>query len=430
MKPRDRSGELRRQRRFGIAVLALGALLLFVAFTGTLPLFSGGGGRTVTARFAQANQVDDSTPVRVGGVDVGTVSSLRPAPGRSTDVVISITADGVRLHSDASAQIRWRTLLGGSMYIDVVPGSPSAPPLQGEIPLSRTGSQVDWDQFNNQLPTQTRPRFRQMLSGLDLGLSSPAKIANTLQALGPAAAVVGQAAQALRGADPGDLPNLIRGSAATLKSLSASTTALENFISGTDATLAVTAQHNAALAQAIQLSPPALAATDTTSTRLDVTLTNLDPLIAQLQPGARLLGPATAVLEPMLVQTGRLLDGARPLLRVAPGALTGLGAMSEEGTPLIAGLTPTVNRLNADLVPLLNAKSSDTRLRLYETFGPMASALSDSLAGFDVNGGLYNFNVQVAAGSLLLPCDQGPGSAQLAQCLVSTIPGHRLGGRR
>jgi len=419
---RGSAAQLRSQRRIGIAVVIVGALLLFVAFSGSLPFLGGGSGRTITARFAEANEVDDSTPVRVGGVDVGHVLSLRPAPGNTTSVVMQLTSAGLRLHSDAGAQIRWRTLLGGSMYIDLTPGSPSAPPLHGEIPLSRTGAQVDWDEFNDQMPTATRQEFRGMLAGFDAGLSDPAAEKPTLQGLGPDASTIGRAADALRGEDPGDLPSLVRGTAATMSALATSTSSLQELVDAANTTLAVTASHNAALAQAIELSPPALSSTLATSYRLDGMLTALDPLVSRLQPGARELGPVTQVLEPMLTRTDRLLRDASPLLAIAPDALRALGELGQVGVPLIGGLRPTVNRLNSSLLPLLNARSSDTKLRLYETIGPMASSLSDSLAGFDANTGLYNFNVQVATGSLLLPCDQGANDSRLAECLVPTDP--------
>ena len=419
------------EQRRGAAVAAIGVLLLAVAFTGTLPFLGGGGGETVTARFAQANEVDTATPVRVGGVDVGVVKALRAAPGNTTDVVMSITTGGVAPHSDASAQIRWRTLLGGSMYIDLNPGSPSAPPLRGVIPVSRTGAQVDWDQFNDVYPTATRRAFGQMIAGFSAGLRSPADEGSTLHVLGPDAAVIGQGSAALRGSRIGDLPALIRTTAATVRALSADTRSLQGLVTGADGTLAVTAAHNAALAQAIQLSPAALDSTLETSRTLDGTLTALDPLVTQLQPGARELAPATAALEPMLRRLNRALDDARPLLRVSPRAVRELGAMGSEGTPLIGSLQPLVDRLNTNLIPWLGQRDSDTRLRLYEAIGPLFSGLADSLSSFDANGYLYNFNVQVSSGSILLPCDTGPGGTNPQACLAAKAAiAHMFGGHR
>jgi virulence factor Mce-like protein len=416
---RDRKlPRLSREQLRGLTVLALGALLLIVAFTGRVPLLGGKGGRIVLARFAQANEVNSATPVRIGGVDVGLVDSLRAAPGNSTTVAMRITSGGVQLHDDASAQVRWRTLLGGSMYIDLDPGSPSAPSLGGEIPLTRTGTQVDWDQLNGQLPSGTRRELGRMLAGFRAALQAPRGEGATIRVLGPALSVIGAGSDALRGTQSGELPRLVRSTASTVRALSADTGALQRLVGGAEQTLAVTAAHNSALAQAIELSPAALDSTRTTTGRLDVTLSKLDPLIARLRPGARELGPATRLLRPMLDRTDRVLRDALPLLHAAPPALAGLGRMSAHGTPLLGALTPTVNRLNTELIPWLGRADSDTHLRLYETIGPLFSALSSSLGNFDTNGYSYNFNVQFSTGSLLLPCDTGPGATHPQQCLL------------
>lgn len=407
-----------RHRLIGASVLALGVLLIVIAFTGRVPLLGGESGAAVTARFAQANEIDTSTPVRIGGVDVGHVAALRAAPDNTTIVVMRITAAGVRLHADAAAQIRWRTVLGGSMYVDLIPGSPSAPPLRGEIPISRTGSQVDWDEFNSQLPAAARPQLQRMLTGLSAGLSAPRQEGETLSVLGPAAQTVGEGAQALRGQDIGDLPSLVRTTARTLTALSSGTGELERVVEGADATLAVTAAHNDQLAQALQLSPPALAATLRTSGILNRTLTALDPLVTKLEPDAKLLGPTSDVLRPLLRRTSSTLERAVPLLQVAPGALQALAYASTEGIPLIAAFTPVVTRLNAKLIPWLDRTDPDSRLKLYEALGPTASALSGSMSGFDVNGYSYNFNVELSTGSILLPCDLGlTGVPNLPACL-------------
>jgi hypothetical protein len=208
----------------------------------------------------------------------------------------------------------------------------------------------------------------------------------------------------------------VTSTARVVRALGSNAGDLQRLLDGADRTLAVTADHNVALAQAVQLSPPALDSTIATDRTLSVTLTDLDPLISQLRPGARELGPTTAVLRPMLARTIRVLRDAEPLLRIAPGALRSLAAASRQGVPLIAGLTPTVERLNAKLIPFLNVTDPDTRLRLYEAIGPLASALSSSASLFDANGYTYNFNVQESSGSLLEPCATGPTGTDFSEC--------------
>ena len=409
-------GQVSREQRTGLIVLAVGALLLAVAFTDQIPFVSGAGGRTVVARFAEASQVDTATPVRVRGVEVGAVSALRPAPGSTTSVVMRLST-AVRLHSDASAQIRWRTLLGGSMYIDLNPGVSSLP-LSGPIPLARTRTQVDWDQFNEMMPTATRPHFQQLLAGLRAGLSSGTVEGETFHVFGPYAEVIGQGAQASRGSAIGDLPTLVQSSSRVVSSLSSDRAALENLVRGADGTLAATAAHNRSLAAMIRLSPPALDSTRVTSQTVSGLLDELDPLVTRLEPGARELGSATAVMRPMLERTNRVLAAGVPLLHAARPALQNLGRAGTQGTPVLRALGPLLQRLNTNLLPWLAATDADTKLKLYETIGPLFSALSGSLASFDPNGYTYNFNVQFGPGSIELPCDTGPGGTQVTNLVA------------
>jgi ABC-type transporter Mla subunit MlaD len=309
------------------------------------------------------------------------------------------------------------------MYIDLNPGSATAPPLEGEIPIARTSGQVDWDQFNNQLPTATRPQMQRQLRGLDMALRQPIIEGRTLAVIGPSLSTVGMSSSALRGEIPGDLTRMVQSTAATLRALSVSTTSLQTLVNDGDRTLAVTAGHRAALSSTIELSPAAESASITGNAILVRTLNALDPLVHRLRPGARLLGPATTALMPILSRTRQTLADARPVLSLLGPTVQRLGAAARQGTPLIGALTPTVLRLRTQLIPFLNTTDPDTRLKLYEALGPTASSLSSSQSGFDSNGFVYNFDVQVSTGSVELPCNTGlDGVAHASQCLTSVAP--------
>ena len=90
-----------------------------------------------TATFANSGQlVEGRTPVRVHGVEVGTVEQVEPgATSATSDVTLRIDDHAyVELARDASARIRYRSILGGSRFVELDPGSPSAPPL-GDRPI-------------------------------------------------------------------------------------------------------------------------------------------------------------------------------------------------------------------------------------------------------------------------------------------------------
>jgi virulence factor Mce-like protein len=429
-RPRRALGPSRLERT-GALVLVVLVVLVYLALTHNFPFLGGPGGQVVRARFAQANEVNDSTPVRVGGVQVGSVQRLDPGPGYTTMLVMRLTQPGLVVHRDASARIAWRTLLGGSMAVDLDPGSPSAPALHGPIPLSATSSQVDWDQLNSLLAAPTNTELQRMFGGLRGALADPAGAGRTLDALAPALTTIGPAMNALRGQDIGDLPALVRSAGETAGALAANNSDLEGLVDGAQRTLAITASDHVALQEAIELSPPALASTQTTMTVLDTTLTRLDPLVARLRPAVRDLAPATAVLQPMLARASRVLDNTGPLLNVAPAALRGLGAAGTQGTPLLNGLSPTVNRLNAQLIPFLNTRDDDTHLKIYEGIGPTFSDIDSAASQFDGSSWFLHFDASAGVNSVSLPCDPGFNGAELLRCnAVNEVLGVLSGARR
>ena len=157
-----RSDNTNYSARTGAVVVGLMAVALFVAIAQWRPI-GGDSGQVVRAEFTAANQVSDFSPVRVAGVDVGKVQSVEPgsSPGTAT-VEMRITNEDVVVRRDARADVRWRTVLGGNMFIDLQPGSPSAPELgDAAIPTSRTTSQAELDH----LVADLRSRHRRDAAG-------------------------------------------------------------------------------------------------------------------------------------------------------------------------------------------------------------------------------------------------------------------------
>src|SRR5699024_4666234 len=75
--------------------------------------------------------------VRVAGVNVGSIGTVERI-GDDALVKLEIDPDIV-VHSDAIAALRPHTLFEGSDFVDLQPGSPSAPPLAGStLPRSQT----------------------------------------------------------------------------------------------------------------------------------------------------------------------------------------------------------------------------------------------------------------------------------------------------
>jgi ABC-type transporter Mla subunit MlaD len=391
--------------RLGVAVLTVAAILLYWAFLQDLPFVDTRGGTLVRAEVRTAASVHSRTPVRVGGTDVGKVERVESSGGgRTSTIVMRITEPGVTVRGDASAQVRYRTLLGGSMYIDLDPGSPSAPELGDRaIPLPRTEVQVEWDEFNGIFAKPVPQGQRRIVKGFADTLADRDALRAFLREGAPALDSFGRSARASRGEHPGELPSLIRNSSRTLRAFSRDRS-LDRLIAGAERTMRATARVRDALGQTVALAPGALRSTRTTMTRLDRTLDRLDPLADELMPAARATEPATRRLRPASTALLRMMRHAGPLLETGPRTLRTLRSAAAAGLPFLEALRTTTARINAQILPWLNTYDPETRLETHQMVGPWLSGQNDSYAGFDDNGYYLRAVVGLSPDAPTKPC--------------------------
>jgi phospholipid/cholesterol/gamma-HCH transport system substrate-binding protein len=122
----------------GIAgVLAIVLLLLFAFEIGNLPFIN--SGHTVYAEFADAATLQKGANVRIAGVQVGKVTSvkLEYVPGQGNLVKVGMrVSGGPHIGSDTTANIKIETLLG-QVYVALDP-TPNGELANDTIPVDRT----------------------------------------------------------------------------------------------------------------------------------------------------------------------------------------------------------------------------------------------------------------------------------------------------
>lgn len=408
-----RSDRTNYSARAGAVVIGLIALVLLMAITHTVPIVGSKSGHVVRAEFAAANQVNANTPVRVAGVDVGKVESVVRGTSPDTATVrMRITNDDVALRRDARADIRWRTVLGGNMFVDLQPGSPSAPELgDAAIPASRTTSQSELDHVLQIYDGSTPDAQRALLRGLRDALADPDGIGRSIEATGPALRTVGRGMEPLRGRENDDLRRLVSATGRTVTGLGRDSARLRDLVSGAARTLGVTAAHRRDLGDLVALAPGSLDSTRVTMRRLRTTLGHLDPVVARLHTAAPSIAPAANAATPTLRRTRTLLRDARPLLRAAGPTLTALKRASANGVPLLRELDPTVGRLNDELLGYLARRDSATQLRNYEAIGPFFSSIDSAAAPFNDAGHVLQFAVAPGPNSAF-PLNRPPSGAR------------------
>jgi virulence factor Mce-like protein len=390
--------------RSGFILLGVIGLVVYMAMAHDIPIINGKPGERLRADFAFANQViPGQTPVRVDGVPVGEVDKVEAGPDarRSTRVEMRITEDDLVIHEDARAEIRWRTLLGGNMYIDLEPGSARAGRLgDGVIPVTRTASQAELDDLLQPYDGGTEQAQRDILRGAGQGLADAPTVRRAIDAL-PALETVGRGLEPVQGSERADLRKLVDATATTVEALGTDTAALQGLVTGARQTLGATAARRAELGQFLDLSPSTLDETLSTMDRLRTTLDHLDPLVDDLRPGARDLAPSAEAARPALAEADALLAEARPVLRDLRPALDDLGAAARAGVPVIDGLEPTVDRLNQTTLPWLTERDEESELRNFEAIGPFFSVLSMAAAEFDAVGHRLHLSTPGASNSVI-----------------------------
>ena len=158
----DRPRTLRKDRTgfnpfwVGLLVLIGVVIISYLGFTKDLPFSRGFEFKAV---FPSANSIRLNSPVRIAGVNVGTVKKIEGQDGTNNAVITMEMKDtGLPIHKDAELKIRPRIFLEGNFFVDLEPGTPSAPTISDgdTIPVDQTATPVQLDQVLTSLQQDTR----------------------------------------------------------------------------------------------------------------------------------------------------------------------------------------------------------------------------------------------------------------------------------
>ena len=125
-----------------------------------------------TPRSENATTLKPNSPVRIAGVNVGEVTSVEPE-GNMAEATFTVADEGLPIHKDATITIRPRLFLEGNFFLDLQPGSPSAPDLSSGRPSRspRPPTAVQIDQILTSLQKDTRKSLKRALAGYGKALN-------------------------------------------------------------------------------------------------------------------------------------------------------------------------------------------------------------------------------------------------------------------
>jgi phospholipid/cholesterol/gamma-HCH transport system substrate-binding protein len=409
---RARVSRARRRRRVpnwlvGVLVLVAIPVALYSAFTHAPPpplnALIGPEGHKYSFVFRNADGVIPGiSPVRIAGVDVGEVTSVGRGPADTATVEVELSGDALPLHTDATVQVRPRTFLEGNFFVEINPGSPSAPELPdgGSVPLNQTYGSVQLDQVLSTFTHGVREDFRGGIRGL--GAAVDARAQRSLRAAAPLLAPLfrdfARVAEATRGLRPHDLSGAIRSAARVSAALDRRRAQLGNLVSSFAAVATALADRDRELRVSLAVLPRVLEAADPSLRALNAALPQVRALVAELRPGLRAAPPVLRSALPFTAQASALLSPPElpTLLRSLTPAVVDLAGAAPRLTSVLRALRPTSRCLLEIAAPTLLAEVPDGEL---STGDPVYQDLAHSLVGlasatqnFDGNGYGLRYN--------------------------------------
>ena len=371
----------------------------YLAFTKHVPFTS--YGYELKATFANSANIAKNSPVRIAGVDVGKVIGSE-RDGDSTTITFTVDGSGQPIHEDAFVAIRPRIFLEGNFFVDVDPGSPSAPDLgSGEtIPVSHTSTAVQLDEILTALQTPVRADLSRFLESYGTaltheptaeedatqlpevqGLTGAEAFNNIFKYGGDAGRYSAQVTDAFLGTQQRDLSRLVAGAGRTFGALASNESDLQGLIDNFNVFTGALAAQSANLSTTIRLLAPTLRTAKSSLVSLNRTLPPLRTYAIELTPAVAELPGLISASKPWLAQTRPLLSGkegggvARLLAESTPGLAGAAQAGKALALPQLNQLSLCTTRV---LVPTANQVIDDR----FSTGGPNYREFLYTLANF------------------------------------------------
>lgn len=316
--------------------------------------------KTVWATFDNvATLTSTDRDVRVGGATVGHVGKVERSGDRAR-IQLVLDQDDIRIARDATADLRPHLAFEGSSFIDLHPGSASAPEIDGQtgIPANHTRNYVSLDKVLRVANRDTRTALKGDLAKLGDSLAAPQQqdLQKTIKSLPQLYPRLATAARATRGVNGDELSGAISGLARTVRDVS---TREADFQPGLrDAGIALNAlKSGTSLETSLAALPSTLNELHAGGAQLRGIVDKLKPFATDVQPALRALVPAQRKVRPLLVRLAPVLRSARPVVSDARVALDSLGNASPVTRRVLRNLNPIYEPLNDRVVPALFEKT-------------------------------------------------------------------------
>jgi virulence factor Mce-like protein len=322
----------------GLIAVALTVFAFYLGFAKSLPFT--GHGYQISAVFSNAQEIRVKSPVRIAGVNVGKVTEVdhlvTDGKGQQAAVVkMELSDDALPIKQDATMEIRPRLFLEGNLFVDLHPGSPSAPEINSgsTVPIAQTSTSVQLDQVLTTLQAPVRSDLQTFLVEFGNALDKyggGAGLQTNFRSSPAAYRYTAEVNQAVLGTQPGDLTGLVVNLDSFIRALNGHQAQLQDLVTNLGTVLNAFGKEGNALETAIFTLPQVLSEGQPALVNLNAALPQLRAFAREALPGARSANPALDAANPFIAQLRAL---------VAPDELSGLVNDLRPTIPSVANLS-------------------------------------------------------------------------------------------
>ena len=370
---------------FGLSCFGI-VVFLWLSFGGSVPLQA--KGYRVNVKFPEATQLAREAEVRISGVRVGKVKSVKSdRESGFTDTVLEIESRYAPIPTDTQAVLRQKTLLGET-FVELAPGASGGNARRiadgGTLPAGQVGETVELDEILRTFDPVTRRRFSVWLDQQGRAVEDGGEELNAALAnLTPFAEETDKVLEVLR-TQSGATRSLVRDTGVVFEALTERQGQLRQLIVNSNRLWETTARRDSQLADTFRVFPTFLREGRTTTRRLTRFAENTNPLVDQLRPAARELSPTLIDLEALAPDLKVFFTDLDPLIRVARRGLPATEEVLDNTRPILARLDPFLR----SFTPIIDYVGLYRR-ELAAFFGNITAATQFSQTDFAQTGVLH-----------------------------------------
>lgn len=325
-------------------VLSCFGLLMFLweSFGGPLPLKP--KGYRFTVAFPRTLALAEQSDVRISGVNVGHVISLRLGADGRTHATVELAAKYAPVRANMHAILRQKSLLGET-YVQLIPEGQTGPYLGdgAQLATSQVERSVTLDDILTAFDPRTRQAFQIWQQAVSEGIKGRGEGINASFAQLEPFAEQGNKLVTVLASQEGAVRALVHNTGVVFDALASRDHQLEGLITNGEHTFHAAAEGSQAFAQAFRELPAFERNSRVALKEIDKFQTTASPFLDEFRPAERQLSALLNAAKPFAPEFNGFLTSLGPLTKAAKTGLPDIKKTLDLTVPVLENLRPVLH---------------------------------------------------------------------------------------